>query len=176
MKLYRAKVPEIAREVIQVLLDDNDIEVDDRPEAEADFVAIMEEFLRRDSEVRRRTKDIMARRNMAYGEYGRVRKQVADEMNHPMGKDVERFLNRQFIENLMISKFVGEVWSEDAVLRRKIQQVLEGHHVDEQAIREEAAAKLKNIDEGTVEYEIALNDAVREVKKRRGLFGIDRDK
>ena len=39
------------------------------------------------------------------------------------------------------------------------------------AIREEAAAKVKNVREGTVEYEIALADAVREVKKRRGLYG-----
>jgi uncharacterized protein len=174
MKLYRAKVPVIAEEVIRTLVEHKDIEVTDHKEAEADLVAIMEEFLRRDAAVRKKAKDVMARRKLPYAEYGRIRKAVADEMDHPTYNDVQKFLNRQFIENLMISRFVDEVWSEDAVLRKKIAEVLERHDVDEQAIREEAAGKVKNVKEGTVEYEIALNDAIREVKRRRGLFGEDK--
>lgn len=170
MKLYRAKVPEIAREAIVTLTSANDIEVNDLEEAQQDLVAIMEEFLRRDSELRRRVKDQMARRNLPYGEYGRVRKAMADEMGHPMGGDVERFLARQFIENLMITRFVEEIWSEDEVMYKKVLEVLRSHDVDEEAIREEAAAKVKNVKVGTVEYEIALRDAVREVKRRHGLI------
>ena len=30
-------------------------------------------------------------------------------------------------------------------------------------------SKIKNVSEGTVDYEIALQDAMREVRKRRGL-------
>ena len=40
----------------------------------------------------------------------------------------------------------------------------------EQAIREEAASKVKNVREGTVDYEIALQNAMRDVKKRMGLI------
>lgn len=171
MKLYRAKVPVIAHEVISTLVGAGDIEVTNREEAEADLVAIMEEFLRRDGDLRRRIKDTMARKNLPYGEYGKVRKQVAERSDHPMGDDVERFLCRQFIENLLITRWVDEVYADDAAMHKKIMEILRGHDVDEQAIRDEAAAKVKNVDEGTVEYEIALADAVREVKKRRGLFG-----
>ena len=170
MKLYRAKVPEIAREAIVSLTSTGDIEVNDLEEAQQDLVAIMEEFLRRDGDLRRSVKDQMARRNLPYGEYGRTRKAVAEEMDHPMGDDVERFLARQFIENLMISRFVEEVYAEDDAMYKKVIEVLRGYDVDEEALREEAASKVKNVKQGTVEYEIALRDALRDVKRRHGLI------
>jgi len=170
MKLYRAKVPVIANEAIVSLEAAGDIEVNNREEAVADLVAIMEEFLRRDSELRRNIKDYMSRRNMPYSDYGKARKQFGEEMDHPMGDDVERFLARQFIENLMITRFVDEVYADDDEMYRKVIEVLRTHSVDERAIREEAADKVKNVKEGTVEYEIALQDAVREVKRRQGLI------
>lgn len=170
MRLYRTKVAEIARDAIMTLTSTGDIEVNDLEEAQQDLVAIMEEFLRRDSELRRKVKDYMASRNLAYGEYGRTRKAIADEMGHPMGDDVERFLARQFIENLMITRFVEEVYADDDVMYKKVLEVLRNHDVDEEALREEAAAKVKNAKIGTVEYEIALRDALLEVKRRHGLI------
>ncbi|NCG18520.1 MAG: DUF507 family protein [Rhodobacterales bacterium] len=172
MKLYRAKIPVIAKELILRLCDEGDIDVelDNRDEAEADLVAIMEDFSRRDSALRTRIKDYMADRQLPYGEYGRTRKRLCEEAQHPMGGDVDRFLARQFIENLMISRFIEEVFEEDRVMYKKAIEVLKGHDVDERSIREEAAAKVKNEREGTVEYEIALQAAVRDVKKRQGLI------
>ncbi|MBW2255198.1 MAG: DUF507 family protein [Deltaproteobacteria bacterium] len=82
---------------------------------------------------------------------------------------MERFLTRQFIENMMISPNVEEVFTEDRLMHRKIIGILRLHHVDEREIREEAITKIKNVHEGTVDYEIALQDAMREVRKRRGL-------
>lgn len=170
MRLYRTKVAEIARDAIMALTTTGDIEVNDLEEAQQDLVAIMEEFLRRDGELRRRVKDHMARHNMPYGDYGRVRKGVAEEMAHPLGDDVERFLARQFIENLMITRFVDEVYADDEDMYKKVLEVIRSFHVDEEALREEAASKVKNVKFGTVEYEIALRDALLEVKRRHGLI------
>ena len=172
MKLYRAKVPTIATEIIATLVQDGDIDVEHANfgEAEKDLVAIMEEFVRRDFEFRNAIKDHMADRGMAYGEFGRVRSKMADERNHPLNDDVERFLARQFTENMMISRFVEEVYGEDKLIYKKIFEILRSHHVDEQGIRDEAREKVKNAKEGTVDYEIALQKAVKEVKKRRGLI------
>jgi hypothetical protein len=63
------------------------------------------------------------------------------------------------------------VFADDKVIYKKLLGVLKGHDVDEEAIREEAKGKVKNAKEGTVEYEIALELAIRDVKKRKGLFG-----
>lgn len=172
MKLYRAKIPVIAASVIDTLVTNGDIEVahENKPEAEQDLVAIMENFSRRDAAFRGRVKDHMAEQRIPYDQYGRTRSRLAEEMNHPVGDDIERFLARQFVENMMISNFVDEVYEEDRILYRKIVDVLRSHHVDEQSIRDEAASKVKNVREGTVDYEIALQNAVRDVKKRRGLL------
>ena len=172
MKLYRAKIPQIAHDVIQRLSEEGDIEVlaEQREEAERDLAAIMEEFLRRDMSLRDRIRDHMSARNVPYSDYGRVRKRMSEEMNHPSGDDIERFLCRQFLENMLITPNIDEVYSEDREMHKKVMEVLRGHDVDERAIREEAQSKVKNVREGTVDYEIALQKAVKEVKKRRGLI------
>ncbi len=170
MKLYRAKVAEIAADAIRALTQEGDIEVNDLDEAQKDLVAIMEEFIRRDGDLRRKVKDHMARLNVPYGDYGRVRKAIADEWGHPMGEDVERFLARQFVENLMITRFVEEVYADDTTMYKRVIEVLRSHDVDEEALREEASQKVKNVKFGTVEYEIALRDALVEVKRRHGLI------
>ena len=172
MKLYRAKVPLIAKEVVDRLIAEQCIEVkiENREEAERDLGAIMDEYLRRDSELREQIRDHMADQHIQYSEYGRTRKKIADELGHPLGDDVERFLCRQFIENMMISPHVEEVFEEDRVMYKKVMEILKENDVDENEIREEAASRIKNVAEGTVDYEIALQDAVKAVKKRRGLI------
>jgi hypothetical protein len=95
---------------------------------------------------------------------------MADEWGHPTGDDVERFLARQFVENFMISRFIEEVYAEDKDLYKKVLAILRDQHVDEHALRDEAREQIKNIPEGTVDYEIALSKALKEVKKRHGLI------
>jgi hypothetical protein len=172
MKLYRAKIPVIAKATIDRLVVEGDIEVqpDRREEAEKDLVAIMDEYLRRDTELRDRSRDIMAAQNIPYSDFGRTRKRLADEMGHPLGDDVERFLCRQFIENMMISPHIDEVFGEDRAIYKKVMEVLKSNDVDENEIREEAISRMKNVQEGTVDYEIALQEQMKQVKKRRGLL------
>ena len=172
MKLYRARIPEIASAVMNALIQDEHIEVAaaNRPEAELDLVAIMEEYLRRDMDLRESVRESMSRNSIPYDKYGQIRGRLATERNHPTGDDVERFLARQFTENFMITRFVDEVFSDDTVIYKRILEVLREHHVDERAIRDEARDKVKNIAEGTVEFEIALSNAIKEVKKRHGLL------
>lgn len=172
MKLYRARIPAIAKGVIERLSSEGDIEVkpNAKEEAEKDLAAIMEEYLRRDNELRERVRDEMSALNIPYSEYGRTRKRAAEELNHPLGDDVDRFLCRQFIENLLISPSIEEVFEEDRVMYKKVMEVLKANDVDENEIRAEAAARIKNVQEGTMDYEIALQEQMKIVKKRRGLI------
>ena len=172
MKLYRTRIPTIAKAVVEQLCNGGDIEVEleNRPEAEQDLVSIMEEYLRRDYQLRDKVKDHMAAGGISYDQYGKVRNKLAEEWNHPTGDAVEKYLARQFIENFMISRFVEEVYTEDAMLWRKTLDVIRSHDVDERALRDEARSLIKNEREGTVDYEIALQRSLRDVKKRRGLI------
>ncbi|MCK6506180.1 DUF507 family protein [Myxococcota bacterium] len=172
MKLYRMKVPAIAHDVIERLVAEGMIEVtgEGRPEAELDLVAVMEEYLRRDHELRESVREHMARHSVPYDQYGKIRGQVATDMGHPTGDDVERFLARQFVENFMLSRWIDEVFADDKDLYKAILDILRSHNVDERALRDEAREKIKNLSEGTVDYELALAEAMRDVKKRHGLI------
>lgn len=172
MKLYRVKIPAIAHAVIDTLCTESALEVatENRAEAELDLVAIMEEYLRRETSLRESVRIHMADNSVPYDHYSKLRGQVAEAWGHPTGEDVERFLARQFVENFMISRFVDEVYAEDSALYKRILEILRDHDVDERAIREEARQKVLNLAEGTVDYEVALAKAIRDVKKRHGLL------
>lgn len=172
MKLYRAKIPVIAKGVIERLVADGDVEIrpEAREEAEKDLAAIMDEYLRRDNELRDQIRDFMSSQNIPYSDFGRTRKRLADEMGHPLGDDVERFLCRQFIENMMISPSIDEVFGEDRDIYRKVMDVLKANDVNEEEIRTEALGRMKNVQEGTVDFELQLQEQMKQVKKRRGLI------
>ena len=172
MRLYRTRIPMIANAVIEKLCNDVDIDVelDERPEAEQDLVAIMETFLKRDLDLRDAVKDTMSRRAIPYDRYSKVRSEIAEDWGHPTGESVKKYLARQFVENFMISNFVQEVYSNDDMLFRKILDIIRSFDVDERGLRDEAKGLVKNVNEGTVDYEIAFAEALKEVKQRHGLL------
>lgn len=172
MKLYRARIPTIAHAVVERLVNEGDIEIEaeSRQEAEQDLVAIMEMYLRRDQDLREAVRETMERKGIPYDQYGKTRSEVADQWGHPVGDDVDRFLARQFIENFMISRWCSEVYADDRELFKKILDTLKAWDVDERALRAEAEERIKNIPEGSVERQDALNRALKEVRKRHGLL------
>lgn len=171
MKLYRSRIPAIAHGVVERLVNDGDIEVDlpNRTEAEQDLVAIMEMYIKRDNDLRESVREVMERKGISYDQYGKLRSELAEQWDHPVGDDVERFLARQFVENCMISPYVNEVFAEDRELYKKTVDVLKSFDVDEKALRAEAEDRIKNIAEGSVERQDALNRALKEVRRRHGL-------
>jgi hypothetical protein len=172
MKLYRSKIPAIAHAVIETLvrMDAIAVSAEMRQEAERDLQAIMEEYLRRDNALRERVREVMADQGIPYDRYAKVLTQLAEEWGHPVREDVEKFLARQIVENFMISRFIDEVFLDDKEMYKTTVDVLRKHEVDENSIREEAKERIKNLSEGSVEYEIAMTKAVRDVKKKYGLI------
>jgi hypothetical protein len=172
MKLYRAKIEPIAHSVIESLVNSGALEVvpENYAEAELDLVAIMEEYSRRDFALRDAVKEHMANHGVPYDQYGRTRSRMAQDWGHPTGDDVERHLARQFTENFMISNFVEEIYGEDKDIYKGIMEILRANNVDERALRDEARTKIANLSEGSVEYEIAMSKAMKEVKRRHGLI------
>ncbi len=172
MRLYRARIPQIAHALVERLTSEGDIEVapENRTEAEQDIVAIMETFLRRDLDLRDAVRDKMSHDGIPYDQYSKIRSAIADTWGHPTGETVPKFLSRQIVENFMISRFVEEVFTEDDPLFRKVLDTIRSFDVDERALREEAQAQIKNVVEGTVDYEVAFAQALKDVKRRHGLL------
>ena len=92
----------------------------DLPDIVSDLVAIMEDYTRRDAQLRDDIKSHMSDRGIPYDQYGKTRTALAESRGHVLGEDVERYLARQFAENLMISPNVDEVFSDDKAIYKKL--------------------------------------------------------
>lgn len=171
MKLYRARVAPIAHAIIERLCTENDIDVapENREEAERDIQAILDTYLREDQRIQEDAREQLERRGLPYDQLSKIRRELCEQRGHATNNDVEKFLSRQIVENFMISRFVEEVFSGDREIQKKVLAVLLAHDVDESKLRLEARERIKNVKEGSVEFEEAMNRAMREVRKRHGL-------
>ena len=62
------------------------------------------------------------------------------------------------------------VYLDDGPIWRRVVDILRSFDVNEDDLREEAKGLIKNLREGTVDYEIAFEKALRDVKKKKGLI------
>ena len=88
MKLYTGKIATIAEEMIRTLTADGDIEVGDAHEAQLDIEAILKEYVRLDRELTDKAKDLMEQRNLPYGQFGKLKRSMADEKQFALGDKV----------------------------------------------------------------------------------------
>ncbi len=171
MRIYRSQVPRLAEDIVQTLVRDEDIEI--RPERMAEAIqdvrAIMDEYLRQESKIVQEVRDLMHERQITYDQFGKIKAQVCEERGHPSGDDGIRWIAGQILEAFMISANVEEVYTEDYVMRRKMMVIFRRHLIDEADLDREARQKIKNIREGTAEWEMEYRKVLDEIKRKRGL-------
>lgn len=169
MKLYSGKIPMIGQSLVHKLVSDGDIESSNENELQLDFEAILKEHLRREREIQDAAKDFMQKRNLSYEQFSKVRRTIAEERNIPEGDEIVSYLATQFLECLMRSPNVDEVYSEDAVLRKKIQQIIKKHMLVDEEMDEEVRGRLKNIAEGTSNWEVEYQKVLEQIRRKHGL-------
>ncbi|MCP4601499.1 MAG: DUF507 family protein [Proteobacteria bacterium] len=170
MKLFSGKVSIIAAEITKVLVDEGDIETDSPGEVELDVQAVLKEYIRTDRELTEAAKDICEKKGMPFTSYIKVKRKLADQRRFIVGSEALDYIMEQLIRTFMRSQFVEEIFSEDHELKRKMRTVLKHHTEIEDEIDIEARAKIKNLEEGTRDWEIEYARAMAQVKKRRGLM------
>jgi hypothetical protein len=169
MRLYVGKIPVIAAEIVKALLESKDLSVLDRGESELDIQAVLKEYLRLERECTEKAKDLLQKRNLPYENFGKVKRQIAAEKGFGYGDESLDWITTQIIESFMQSPHVEEVYAEDAVLRKKMADILKRHmHVDEE-IDAEVRRRIKNLEEGTATWEVEYQKAVDQIKKNRRL-------
>jgi hypothetical protein len=156
---------------MQTLVREEDIEIspDRLAEAIQDVRAIMEEYLRQESKIVQEVRDVMHERQITYDKFGKVKSQLCEERGHPSGDDGIRWMVGQMLEAFMITANVEEVYSEDFVMRRKVMAVFRRHLIDEAELDREARQRIKNVREGTAEWEMEYRKVLDEIKRKRGL-------
>jgi uncharacterized protein len=147
MRLYPKVIPTIAREVVQTLMQDGDIEVETL-----------------------RTREALERRGYDHSRFNQVKREMADVRGFKMGDEGIEYVIGQMIEFLLISRNVEEVYSEDHGLRKKVFQIFKKHLDVDEEIDREARARLKHLQEGTSAWDVEYQKTVELLRRSRGLI------
>lgn len=169
MKLYTGKVATIAEEIIQGLTRDGDIEVADTHEAQLDIEAILKEYVRLDRELTDKAKDVMEQRNLPYGQFGKIKRGMADERQFALGDEATAWIANQILESFMASAHVEEVFADDVVLRKKVREILQKHMSVDEELDQEVRRRIKNLEEGTAAWDVEYQRAMEQIKRKHGL-------
>ena len=169
MRLFPGKIPTIATEVTQALLDGQDIETSAPAEVRADLESVLKEYLRQEKDIVEEAKRRMEIRGAPYAELGKVRSQVAKERKFPASDDTLPYLLDQILSMLFHSNNVDEVFSEDTTLRKKITGILRKHMEVEQELDREVRSKIKNLEEGTATFEVEYAKVLEQMKRSKRL-------
>lgn len=168
MKLYSAKTPIIAREIINQLVNDGDIDVESHEEAELDIVSVLKEYLRMDREITERAKDLIESRGLQYGQFGKIKRAVAEEREFGLGEEGIIWICNQILETFMHSRFIEEVFSSDADMRKKMKTLLRKHMMVDEEMDEEVRKRIKNLQEGTAHWDVEYSKVMNQIKRKRG--------
>ena len=169
MRLYAAKVPVIAGELVRSLTDAGDIEVTEKPEVELDVGAVLKEYIRVDRELTDKAKDVLEQRKLAYGQFGKIKRALADEKEFGLGEDALSWICTQLLETFMHSANVEEVYADDATLRRRIKDVLKKHMAVDEELDAEVRQRIKNLEEGTATWELEYNRVMDQIRQKHGI-------
>ncbi|MHB8417898.1 MAG: DUF507 family protein [Myxococcales bacterium] len=172
MKLYPKLIPGIAREIVDRLTKDADVEVEPLRvgDAEMDMASIMKEYLAAEERVNQATREALERRGYDHSKFGQVKREMADVRGFKMGDDGVDYIIGQMIEFLLVSRNVEEVYADDNVLRKKIYSIMKRHlEVDEEVDRE-ARGRLKHLQEGTAAWDVEYQKAVEQIRRNKGLI------
>ncbi|MGC4114319.1 MAG: DUF507 family protein [Myxococcales bacterium] len=172
MRLYPKVIPAIAREVVQTLSNEGDIEVEPMrvADAEMDMAAIMKEYLANEERVNQATREALERRGYDHGKFNQVKREMADVRGFKMGEEGIEYVIGQMLEFLLISRNIEEVFSEDHSMRKKIFVIMKKHLDVDEEIDREARARIKHVQEGSAAWDIEYSKTVEMIRRAKGLI------
>ena len=169
MWLPKAKIPQIAREMVNAIVKAGDIECTSQTEVAADLESILNQYLRDESEVMEKAKDLIQARQLPQSHLGKMKKKVADERGFKFGEDAIDYLLDQLLEMLMHSGNVEEVYAEDVDMRRKMRVPLRAAEQTDNALDTEVRGRMKHMKEGSSTWEIEYHRVLDDIRSRKGL-------
>jgi hypothetical protein len=169
MRLYRGKIEPITEEVVRVLRESGAVEFENETEAKTDIESVLKEYLRLDKEVVEEAKNRMESRGLGYSQLGKTKSQVSKERGIPGQDEVLPYLLEQLINILLHSNNVAEIFVEDVEIRKKIAPILRKHMDVETDLDREVRSKIKNLQDGTSDFEVEYARVMESIKQKRRL-------
>ena len=167
MWLTRAKLPTLSTSIVKALVDQELIETDAPQGVQADLLAVLEQYVRDEHEISTKARDLAAARNMGPTEVTRIRKDLARQQGVGIGDDAIDYLLAQFVEMLMHSGSVEEIFAQDHELKLAMRTPLRKEQAAAEQMDEVVRGRLKHVAEGSSEWEIEYRRMREEVTRRR---------
>jgi hypothetical protein len=169
MRLFSGIVPQLSEEIVKALLENRDIEAEEKKEVVRDAVSVFENYMQLDREATEKAKDLLQARSLPQSEFQRVRKLAAEQKGIKIGDEMMDYLLDQLIEILMHSNNVDEVYAEDHGLRRTMRPVLKKFLDIDAELDGEVRGKLKHVQEGSRTWEVEYQRIMGDIQRRKGL-------
>lgn len=169
MRIPKARVPQIAAQILQSLIQHKDVETENPNEVQIDIEAVLNQYARDEQEISEKARDMIAKRGLPSSQLSRVKQQLAEQRQLKIGEEAVDYLVDQLIEFLMHSHNVDEIYAPDHRLRRLIREPLRQVSEAEGALRDEVRAQMKHVKEGTAVWEVEYQRILEDVRRRKGL-------
>lgn len=166
LRLYSGKIPDIVDDVYETLVEAGDIEAADEEEVKRDIESVLEEYIRMDNELTEMARDRVAETG---GPLGQKKAELAEQKGFGIGEDSVGYIIEQLIETFFHSNFVEEIFATDRAIRKKLAPVLREHMQVEEELDEEVRDKIKNLEEGTQEWDIEYSKLKEKLKRTKNL-------
>ena len=171
MKVYPGRIQIICKDIVEALMSESLIEVVPEmiEEVELDIASILKEYNRMDREITDRARDVIAERELPYSHLFKVKMRLSGERGFGIGDDAVDYLSSQVIEMLLHTAHVDEVFGEDNDLRRKMRPVFRRQMAVDSDLDVEVRNKIKNLQEGSSDWEIEYRKVMGEMKDAKNL-------
>lgn len=169
MRLYRGKIEPITEEVVRVLRESGAVEFENEAEARLDIESVLKEYVRLDKEVVEEAKNRMEIRGLGYSQLGKTKSAVSKERGIPGQDEILPYLLEQILNILFHSNNVAEIFVEDVEIRKKVAPILRKHMDVQTELDREVRSKIKNLQEGTSDFEVEYARVMENIKQRKRL-------
>lgn len=167
MWLTRAKLPALSTAIVKALVDQELVETESPQGVQADLLAVLEQYVRDEHEISTKARDLAAARNLGPTEVTRIRKDLARQQGVGIGDDSIDYLLAQFVEMLMHSGSVEEIFAQDHELKLAMRTPLRKEQAAAEQMEEVVRGRLKHVEEGSSQWEIEYRRMREEVTRRR---------
>ena len=171
MKIYRRVIPKIAKDILRSLLVNKAIEITDgrRDEAELDIAGVFVEYLNNVEQLNNDTKDALVRHGFTQEMYGKVKRSLATNRKLIIDMGAQDFILGQVLGALFNSDNVEEIFAEDHELNKMISLSLGKYLGVDEELDREVRGRLKNLREGTAEWEIEYSNLIEQMRSQKSL-------
>ncbi|MCB9538814.1 MAG: DUF507 family protein [Myxococcales bacterium] len=170
MRLYSSRIAPIIRDIIEALVDGELVEIEPPmvKEVELDVESVLKEYLRAERQLTEEAKDLAHQRGLDYSAHQKIKRQLAEKRRFGLYEESVGYIANQLIETLLHSQHVEEIYGDDKELRAAIAPVLKKHMAQGDALDQEVRKRIKNLQEGTQDWEIRYQQTLERLKQARG--------